>query len=109
MKSKHLFLALAGLGLVIILCVWSLFHYSKPAGDDALTSQEGLLKSGDTISFGNYQLDKSELSDETIKWLEQYNRLSEEEQKATSYIPKEVLTQCGLLGTETSDENAKAD
>lgn len=98
--------------IILFVMLMSMVGLSACATDNlntSGTSQEGLLKSGDTISFGNYQLDKSELSDETIEWLEQYNMLSEEEQKATSYIPKEVLTQCRLLGMGTSDENAKAD
>lgn len=44
----------------------------------------------DTISFGGKTLNKSDLSPETIEWLEWYNGLSETEQIATDYIPHEL-------------------
>ncbi len=61
-----------------------------------------------TISFDGKTLNKSDLSQETIEWLEWYNGLSETEQMATDYIPNELLylyyaeqTGGGVLPVET--------
>lgn len=48
-------------------------------------------QSEDTVQFHDKTFNISELSQETIDWLEWYNNLSEDEQLKTSYIPAELL------------------
>ena len=67
---------------------------SSPSGDNA-----------DVIQFGDKWLDKDGLSEETIKWLENYNKLSEEEQLAISYVPHDLYEKCGYAGAEDSEAN----
>ena len=46
----------------------------------------------ETVVFHNKVFNKSELSEETLEWLEKYNLLSPEEQLAISYVPSELRT-----------------
>ena len=55
------------------------------------------------ISFYDKTFNKSDLSQETIKWLEWYNDLSEEEQLAISSIPSELYKLCGYPKAEAID------
>lgn len=50
----------------------------------------GCGNSEEYIHFHDKMLKRAELPAETIEWLEQYNKLTEEEQLAISYIPGEV-------------------
>ena len=43
-----------------------------------------------TISFHDKVINRADLSQETIQWLEGYNELTEEEQLSISYIPEEI-------------------
>ncbi len=49
----------------------------------------------ETISFHDKTLNKADLSPETLNWLIQYNKLSEEEQLAISFIPSDLYELCG--------------
>lgn len=46
----------------------------------------------ETVVFHDKVFNKSELSEETLEWLEKYNLLSPEEQLAISYVPSELRT-----------------
>ncbi len=46
----------------------------------------------ETVVFHDKVFNKSELSEETLEWLEKYNLLSQEEQLAISYVPSELRT-----------------
>ena len=50
-----------------------------------------LAQDEETIQFHDKTFSVSELSQETVEWLEWYNSLSEEEQLKTSYVPSELL------------------
>lgn len=54
----------------------------------------------ETISFHDKTVNKSDLSAETLEWLEQYNELSEKEQLSISYVPSDLLELCGYVATE---------
>ena len=61
----------------------------------------------ETILVHDKVFHKSDLSDETIEWLENYNSLSEEEQLAISSIPAELYELCGyptIEAMEATDE-----
>ena len=57
----------------------------------------------ETISFHDKAINKSDLSAETLEWLEKYNELSEIEQLSVSYIPSELLKLSGYASTEDSE------
>lgn len=48
----------------------------------------------ETISFHDKTFNKSDLSEETVEWLEWYNGLSEKEQLAINYIPADLYELC---------------
>lgn len=56
----------------------------------------------ETIAFHEKTFNKSELSAETLEWLEKYNELSKDEQLAISYIPADLYKLCGY-GNATED------
>ena len=56
----------------------------------------------DTVAFHDKVFKKSELSEETLEWLEKYNLLSPEEQLSISYVPSELRTSEG--GEVVADE-----
>lgn len=62
-----------------------------------------LAQDEETIQFHDKTFSVSELSQETVEWLEWYNSLSEEEQLKTSYVPSELLD---YEVTDTSDAPA---
>ena len=49
----------------------------------------------ETISFHDKTFNKADLSPETLNWLIQYNKLSEEEQLAIRFIPSDLYELCG--------------
>ncbi|MDO5603320.1 MAG: hypothetical protein Q4G07_11200, partial [Oscillospiraceae bacterium] len=55
---------------------------------------------GSQVRFGDKMVDADGLSEETLKWLEWYNSLPEEEQLALSSIPSELLEESGLVKAE---------
>ena len=66
-----------------------------------------------TVAFQDKTFNKSDLSAETLEWLENYNSLSKEEQLAISYIPPEFYELCGyptaedMIAEETISYNGK--
>lgn len=54
-----------------------------------------VVEVAETITFHDKTFNKSDLSQETIEWLEKYNALSETEQLAISSIPSDLYELCG--------------
>lgn len=54
----------------------------------------------ETIAFHDKTFSKSDLSKETIEWLEWYNGLAEDEQLAISYVPSDLYEICGYPTAE---------
>lgn len=52
-------------------------------------------QNSNTVQFHGKTFNKSDLSTETLEWLEKYNALSEDEQLAISYIPADLYKLCG--------------
>ena len=66
-------------GLLALVCVL------------ALTACSGEVSSAEeTVSFHDMVFNKAYLSQETLEWLEWYNKLDENEQLAISYIPSDL-------------------
>lgn len=59
----------------------------------------------DTVKFQDKTLNKSDLSAETLEWLERYNALSPEEQLAISSIPADLYALCGYGEAEDVEVN----
>ena len=57
------------------------------------------------IEFNGVTKMKSELSEETLKWLDWYSTLPEENRNALSFIPSEFINSRGVLTIETDCEN----
>ena len=68
-------------------------------GNDELPDREVT----EVIEFHDKVFHKSDLSEETIEWLENYNSLSEEEQLAISSIPAELYELCGYPTAEAME------
>lgn len=60
--------------------------------------------SGEVVEFNGQSFSKSDLTEETLEWLEWYNSLSPEEQLAVSSIPADLYTDDGA---GTLDSNAE--
>lgn len=54
----------------------------------------------ETVSFHDKTFNKAELSEETLEWLERYNKLRETEQLAISSIPSDLYKLCGYAEAE---------
>ena len=54
-----------------------------------------IVEEADTIAFHDKVFHKSDLSQETLEWLENYNALTEEEQLSISGIPSDLYELCG--------------
>lgn len=54
-------------------------------------------------------LNKSDLSAETLEWLEWFNGLSETGQLSVSFVPQEILELCGYVSTENSEVSGPTD
>lgn len=95
---------------------------SKPTVEEVETEENGELpeyllndegeykypiKVEETISFHDKTFNKSDLSQETIEWLEKYNQMTEEEQLAISYIPNDLYELCGY--DKNGDEVAETE
>ena len=68
-------------------------------GNDELPDIES-MESEETVIFHENVFYKSDLSRETIEWLDWYNSLSEAEQLAISYIPSDLYEICGYPTAE---------
>lgn len=58
---------------------------------------------GRQVRFGDRWVDADGLSEETLDWLDWYNALPEEQQRAVSSIPPDLLEQSGLAQTEDAE------
>ncbi len=66
------------------------YHYSGMEADNAI--DYGFIESFFYIEYYGHKLRRSELSAETIEWLEKYNSMSEEERLAmSSVVPAELV------------------
>ena len=61
----------------------------------ALTPISEDIDSNETVEFNGQLFNKSDLTEETLEWLEWYNSLSPEEQLAVSSIPADLYTDDG--------------
>ena len=64
---------------------------------------------GSQVRFGDRMIDKEGLSEETLKWLEWHNSLTEEEQMKVDYIPAELYKYAVSAETEDADTAAQTD
>lgn len=58
---------------------------------------------GRQVRFGDRWVDADGLSEETLDWLDWYNALPEEQQRAVSSLPSDLLEQSGLAQTEDAE------
>ena len=58
---------------------------------------------GRQVRFGDRLVDADGLSEETLDWLDWYNALPEEQQRAVSSLPPDLLEQSGLAQTEDAE------
>lgn len=58
---------------------------------------------GRQVRFGDRWVDADGLSEETLDWLDWYNALPEEQQRAVSSFPPDLLEQSGLAQTEDAE------
>lgn len=58
---------------------------------------------GRQVRFGDHWVDADGLSEETLDWLDWYNALPEEQQRAVSSLPPDLLEQSGLAQTEDAE------
>ena len=58
---------------------------------------------GRQVRFGDRWVDADGLSEETLDWLDWYNALPEEQQRAVSSLPPDLLEQGGLAQTEDAE------
>lgn len=58
---------------------------------------------GRQVRFGDRWVDADGLSEETLDWLDWYNALPEEQKRAVSSLPPDLLEQSGLAQTEDAE------
>lgn len=58
---------------------------------------------GRQVRFGDRWVNADGLSEETLDWLDWYNALPEEQQRAVSSLPPDLLEQSGLAQTEDAE------
>ena len=58
---------------------------------------------GRQVRFGDRWVDADGLCEETLDWLDWYNALPEEQQRAVSSFPPALLAQSGLAQTEDAE------
>ena len=63
----------------------------------------------ETVKYLDKTLNKSDLSAETLRWLEWFNGLSETGQLSVSFVPQEILELCGYVSTENSEVSGPTD
>ena len=63
----------------------------------------------ETVKYLDKTLNKSDLSAETLEWLEWFNGLSETGQLSVSFVPQEILELCGYVSTENSEVSGPTD
>lgn len=55
------------------------------------------------VEFHGQLFDKSDLTEETLEWLDWYNSLPEDEQLSVSAIPSDLLEESGISATEDTE------
>lgn len=63
----------------------------------------------ETVWFNNKIINKSDLSADTLEWLEWYNTLSLEEKSAISSIPNDLYKLCGYEDGENMEVSASTE
>ena len=63
----------------------------------------------ETVKYLDKTLNKSDLSAETLEWLEWFNGLSETGQLSVSFVPQEILELCGYVSTENTEVSGPTD
>ena len=63
----------------------------------------------ETVKYLDKTLNKSDLSAETLEWLEWFNGLSETGQLSVSFVPQEILELCGYVSTKNSEVSGPTD
>ena len=72
-----------------------------------LTSCADSENEGKTVVFHDQTFSCSELSEETLTWLEWYNSLTETEQLSISYIPADLYKLCGYENIKNAAAETK--
>lgn len=67
--------------------------------------QELQFPTENTVSFHDKTFNKSDLSQETLEWLDWYNSLTEEEQLSIDHIPSNLYELCEYPTAEVSEVN----
>lgn len=67
--------------------------------------QELQFPTENTVSFHDKTFNKSDLSQETLEWLDRYNSLTEEEQLSINHIPLDLYELCEYPTAEVSEVN----
>lgn len=102
MRPKTLLITVAAFFLTG--CSISVLSPSSPASDIRTSGEAGKEAPGDElIEFNGISKRKSELSEDTLKWLEWYQTLPEDSRDALSFIPGEFINS-GAATSETDTD-----
>ena len=102
MRPKTLLITVAAFFLTG--CSISVLSPSSPASDIRTSGEAGKEAPGDElIEFNGISKRKSELSEDTLKWLEWYQTLPEDSRDALSFIPGEFISS-GAATSETDTD-----
>ena len=102
MRPKTLLITVAAFFLTG--CSISVLSPSSPASDIRTSGEAGKEAPGDElIEFNGISKRKSELSEDTLKWLEWYQTLPEDSRDALSFIPGEFI-RSGAATSETDTD-----
>lgn len=101
MQTKTLLFTAAAI-VLLAGCSSSLIDVSADSDTDASTASASVLPDEDSVTFNGITRRKSELSEDTVKWLEWYQSLPEKEQNALSFIPSEFVGSGVVHTLETS-------
>lgn len=104
MKKYISIILLLTITLSLVGCNHEPAENTVPQVSDA--SPMSSIEEPKTISFHDKTFNRSDLSQETIEWLEKYNNLSPEEQLAISAIPADLYKLCGYPKSESAEANA---
>jgi len=80
------------------------YSVTNPSNPPVINTQ---TENTDTVQFHGDIFNKSNLSQETLKWLEWYNGLSESEQLSISSIPADLYKLCGYAEVENGETIAR--
>lgn len=80
-------------------------YYDEKGYVEEIVVSDNEKTENETVSFHDRTINKSDLSEETLAWLERYNALSSEEQLAISSIPPDLYELCGYGEAEDVEVN----